>query len=548
MLGRSRAPRRSLAAGVLAAAGVLFTTVGPAQAADFPAKDSRYHSYSEMVTEIKAVAAAHPSIVSVFSIGKSYQGRDLWAAKISDHVGTDEDEPEVLFDALHHAREHMTVEQALYLFHLLVDGYGADAQITNLVDSREIWIIFAVNPDGFVYDLTCTGSSHPPYCAWRKNRQPNAGSSAIGTDLNRNYGYRFGCCGGSSSNPANIEYRGAAAWSAPETRAIRDFVLSRVVGGIQQIKAHITFHTNGKLVLWPYGYTTRNLPTDMTALDQKAFVAMGRAMAARNGYTPQQSSDLYVTDGDQIDWLYGAQRIFSFTWELYPPETATVWGDHYPPDETIASATANNRSALLWFLAVAACPYGAIGQTAEWCGPFYDDFEIARGWQVNPYGTDTATTGAFQRGDPSPTSSGGVAMQADRTASGRAAMVTGLAAGASVNSYDLDGQSTIRSRPFTIPADIGTRQLAFRVWWAHGVSSKYDSLKVYLEDTGGTRTLVWAVSGTSRVVAGAWRDVRVPIANPSTRVVRIVVIATDGGPNSTVEAGIDDIRITRDVP
>jgi hypothetical protein len=399
MIGRSRAPRRSLAAGIVAAAGVLFTTVGPAQAANFPARDSRYHSYTEMVDEIHAVAAAHPSIVSVFSIGKSYQGRDLWAAKISDHVGTDEDEPEVLFDALHHAREHMTVEQALYLFHLLVDTYGSDSQIRKLVDSREIWIIFAINPDGFEYDLTC-GGSHAPYCAWRKNRQPNAGSSAIGTDLNRNYGYRFACCGGSSGNPANIEYRGAAAWSAPETRAVRDFVLSRVVGGIQQIKAHITFHTNGKLILWPYGYTTKNVPSDMTALDQKTFVAMGRAMAARNGYTPQQSSDLYVTDGDQIDWLYGVERIFSFTWELYPPETATVWGDHYPPDETIAPATSNNRSALLWFLGVAGCPYGAIDQAAEWCGPFYDDFEIGRDWQVDPDGTDTATTGAFQRGDP----------------------------------------------------------------------------------------------------------------------------------------------------
>jgi carboxypeptidase T len=129
---------------------------------DFAPKDRLYHTYAEMVTEIHAVEAAHPDIVHVFSIGKSYQGRDIWAAKISDNVGTDENEPEILFDALHHAREHLTVEQALYLFHLLADNYGTDTQITNLVNGREIWIIFAVNPDGFVYDLTCTSSSHPP--------------------------------------------------------------------------------------------------------------------------------------------------------------------------------------------------------------------------------------------------------------------------------------------------------------------------------------------------------------------------------------------------
>jgi hypothetical protein len=282
----------------------------------------------------------------------------------------------------------------------------------------------------------------------------------------------------------------------------------------------------------------------MTLDDHRTFVAMARAMAASNGYTAEQSSDLYVTDGDQIDWLYGTQRIFSFTWELYPPETATVWGDHYAPDETIASATANNRSALLWFLGIAGCPYGAISQATEWCGPLFDDFEINRGWDVNPYGTDTATTGAFARGDPSPTSLGGLAMQADLTTSGRGGMFTGLAAGASANSNDLDGSSTIRSRAIAIPDDARTRLLALRVWWAHGISSKYDSLKVYLEDANGTRTLAWAVSGTSTPRAGAWRDIRVPLPKAATPTARIVVIATDGGPDSTVEAGIDDLRVT----
>src|SRR4029079_7808134 len=100
MFRRLRAPRRSLALGILAAAGILASTAGPAAAENFPAKDSRYHTYAEMVAEIHDVAAAHPDIVSVFSIGRSYQGRDIWAAKVSDHVETDENEPEILFDAL----------------------------------------------------------------------------------------------------------------------------------------------------------------------------------------------------------------------------------------------------------------------------------------------------------------------------------------------------------------------------------------------------------------------------------------------------------------
>jgi carboxypeptidase T len=542
---RSRAPRWLLAVVPLLALAVLAIGAAPASAADFPPKDSKYHNYAEMVADIQAVEAAHSDIVDVFSIGKSYQGRDIWVAKISDNVATDEAEPEVLFDALHHAREHMTVEQAIYLLHLLANNYGTDASITNLVNNREVWIIFAVNPDGFVYDLTCTGGSHPPYCAWRKNRQPNTGTSAIGTDLNRNYSYRFGCCGGSSGSPSSITYRGRKAFSAPETQVVRDFVLSRRIGGIQQIKAHVTLHTNGELVLWPYGYTRTNIPSDMTALDHQAFVAMGRAMASRNGYKAEQSSDLYITDGDQIDWLYGSQRIFSFTWELFPTEKATVWGDHYPADENIASQTARNRSALLYLISAAGCPYASIYQAQKNCGPLYDDLEIARGWTVNPDGTDSATAGRFARGDPSATAYNGVKMQPDRAYSGRYAFITGLPAGSSPNSYDLDGRTTIRSLPIAMPASGATGNLSWRYTFAHGPSSAADTLKLYVEDEGGTRTLVWTKSGTAGTVAAGWHQASVQLTAWSTQTIRIVFEATDGGHDSILEVGLDDIRVER---
>ena len=121
----------------------------------------------------------------------------MWAVKVSDNVATDEPEPEVLFDSLHHAREHLTLEQNLALLRWLTDDYGTDAQITSIVNSREIWIVFAVNPDGAEFDLT-----GDPYREWRKNRQPNAGSTHRGTDLNRNYSYKWRCCGGSSGSTA----------------------------------------------------------------------------------------------------------------------------------------------------------------------------------------------------------------------------------------------------------------------------------------------------------------------------------------------------------
>ena len=326
----------------------------------FPPADSAYHDYNEMVAELQQAAFDHPGIFSLFSLGTSYEGRTIWAGKISDNVGVDEDEPEVLFTHHQHAREHLTVEMALYTLHMLTDEYGVDPEITSLVDSREIWIVFDMNPDGGEYDIA-TGT----YAAWRKNRQPNAGSSAIGTDLNRNWGYKWGCCGGSSGTPGSETYRGAAPFSAPETALVRDFVNSRVTGGKQQITTAIDFHTYGELVMWPYGYTLTDVPADMTQDDHDVFVTIGQAMAASNGYTPQQASDLYISDGGIKDYLYGAQRIFSFSFEMYPVTDAQ--GGFYPPDEVIPAQTARNRAAILYLLEQAACPYAVIGKQAAYC-------------------------------------------------------------------------------------------------------------------------------------------------------------------------------------
>lgn len=535
-----RLPRITALSAVLAAI-LIAGIAGPASAAGFPSKDARYHTYAEMVADIKAVEAAKPSIVDVFSIGKSYQNRDIWAAKVSDNVATDENEPEILFDALHHAREHLTVEQAIYTLHLLADNYASDSTIKGLVDSREVFIVFMVNPDGGEYDLTCTGSAYPPYCAWRKNRQPNAGTSAIGTDPNRNYGYNWACCGGSSGSPSSITYRGPRAWSAPEVVVMRDFVNSRVKNGVQQIKAHVTLHTNGKLILWPYGYTKTNLPADMTRQDYDAFVAMGRKMASLNGYKAEQSSDLYITDGDQIDWMYGAHKIFSFTWELYPPETSTVWGDHYPADEKIASETARNRGALLYLIDVGGCGYRAIGLTKSHCGPYNDDLEISRAWQVNPDGTDTATSGTWSRGDTAQTTSGGAVIQIGTATSGRYNLATGLAAGSSANANDLDGRSSVRSQPINLPSNVG--QLTFRYYFGHGAdSSRQDSFMVYIE-SDGARTRVYRDYGGPLRVAARWQKVGIPLDAWAGKSIRIVFVGTDGGTNSLVEAGVDDVRV-----
>ncbi|GGR54543.1 MULTISPECIES: M14 family metallopeptidase [Streptomyces] len=333
---------------------------GQARLYDFPSADAKYHNYAEANAEIDQRLAAYPGIMNKRVIGKSYQGRDIVAIKVSDNVGTDENEPEVLFTAHQHAREHLTVEMALYLLRELGAGYGSDSRITNLVNSREIWIVPDLNPDGGEYDIA-SGS----YRSWRKNRQPNSGSTNVGTDLNRNWNYKWGCCGGSSGSTSSETYRGSAAESAPEVKVVADFVRGRVVGGKQQITAGIDFHTYSELVLWPFGWTYADTATGMTADDAAAFQAVGRKMAASNGYTAEQSSDLYITDGTIDDYLWGTQKIFSYTFEMYP--TSSSGGGFYPPDEVIERETSRNKDAVLQLLENADCMYRSIGKAAQYC-------------------------------------------------------------------------------------------------------------------------------------------------------------------------------------
>lgn len=326
---------------------------------DFPSADSKYHNYAEATAEINQIVAQYPTIASKRVIGKSYQGRDLVAIKISDNVATDEAEPEVLFTHHQHAREHLTVEMALYLLKEFTSKYATESRVANAVNGREIWIIPDLNPDGGEYDIA-TGS----YRSWRKNRQPNSGSSYVGTDENRNWGYKWGCCGGSSSSKSSETYRGPAAESAPEVKAVSDFVRSRVVGGKQQIKAAIDFHTYSELVLWPFGYTYNDTAPGLTADDLAVYKKIGTNMASSNGYTPEQASDLYITDGTIDDWLWGSQKIFSYTFEMYPESGG---GGFYPPDEVIDRETARNKDAVLQLLENADCMYRSIGKEAQYC-------------------------------------------------------------------------------------------------------------------------------------------------------------------------------------
>lgn len=509
----------------------------------FPAADAAYHDYAELTAVVNQVVAAYPALARKISIGRSFEGRDLMAVKISDNVATDESEPEILITASQHAREHLTVEMAIYLLNLLTGSYGTDSRVTGVVNGREIWIVPILNPDGAEYDIA-TGA----YRSWRKNRQPNAGSANVGTDLNRNWGYNWGCCGGSSGSTSSSTYRGPSAFSAPETAAVRDFVAGRVVGGVQQIKENIDFHTYGELILWPYGYTTANTAPGLNADQQQTFATIGQQMAALNGYTPEQASDLYITDGDLPDWLWGVHGIWSYTLEMYP--TGAGGGGFYPPDEIITRETTRNRDAFLLFAEYADCPYRAIGKQAQYCGTgggttvYQDTFETETGWAANPAGTDTATAGVWERADPADTASGG-AKQLGTTVSGSTDLVTGPLAGTDAGSNDVDGGVTsIRSPAIALPTG-GALTLRLSWYLAHGTNAtSADLFRVSVVHPGGTTALI-SQTGAASNRNGAWTAGTADLTPYAGQSVRLLVEAADAGTASLIEAAIDDITITR---
>ncbi|MDP8223099.1 MAG: M14 family metallopeptidase [Candidatus Lernaella stagnicola] len=292
--------------------------VEPLESKDtMPPNYGPYHDYQEQVEAVQEMAATYPEITDLYTIGQSIGGQDLWCLKISDNPLQDElDESAIIVVALHHAREILTPEMALYAAQQLVEGYGVDEEITYYVENREIFVIPTLNPDGGEYDHA-TGN----FRMWRKNRRVNEGSSCRGVDLNRNYGYLWGGVG-SSASPCADTYRGAEAFSEPESRALRDFTRAH-----ENVRTLLTLHTHAKLVLYPWGNQSQHIDDQIDFLTHKT---MAEYMASILKYSPGQASSLYRTTGDTTDWSYGELGIVSFTWEMAPSQY-DITGFYPPP-------------------------------------------------------------------------------------------------------------------------------------------------------------------------------------------------------------------------
>lgn len=266
-----------------------------------------FFTMAELYARLDSMYTLYPNIITQkFSIGTTIEGRPIYAVKISDNPNVNENEPQVFYNSLIHAREPQGMMTIMYYMYYLLENYGTDPEVTYLVNSREIYFQPLVNPDGYEYNRSTNANGGG---MWRKNRRLNSDATR-GVDLNRNFGFQWGYNNvGSSPTPSSETYRGTAPFSEPETQAMRDFVNSK------NIKTALNYHTYSNLLLYPWGYISSPTP------DNAIFVEFSNDMVAYNGYeNGQPPLILYDVNGATDDWMYGDQlskpKILSMTPEV----------------------------------------------------------------------------------------------------------------------------------------------------------------------------------------------------------------------------------------
>ncbi len=260
-----------------------------------------YYTYAEMTAQMLALQTNYPTIVTRFALAPTtLNGNTIYGVKISDNVGTDENEPEVLYTALQHAREAIGGTSMIFFMQYLAENYASNSKVQQLLNNREIYIIPCLNPDGYIYNYTAPnpasgGGLH------RKNRR-NTGTEPRGVDINRNYGVDWGNCAGASTScgstdPTQDTYFGTAAFSERETQALRDFVYAR------DFVAAIDQHCTGPYYSLPYGRPTLHPPFSApdTAFYTHIPAEMGLYNCHRSGNSPQTVN--YEVAGGVKDWL-----------------------------------------------------------------------------------------------------------------------------------------------------------------------------------------------------------------------------------------------------
>ena len=284
-----------------------------------------YFTYQEMLDHLDQMVSLYPNLITIktpLPTGTTLEGRPVYHVKISDNPNIDEAEPEMLYTAVHHAREPGGMSQLIFYMWYLLENYASNPEVAAIIANTELYFIPCINPDGYLYN-----ELNDPQGGglWRKNRRDN-GNGSFGVDLNRNYGYNWGYDdNGSSPDGFSETFRGGSPFSEPETQLIRDFVNSK------DFKIALNYHTFGNLLIYPWGYDY-----SIYTPDSALYADYGSLLTTYNSYsfgTADQTVG-YIVNGSSDDWMYGEQtskpKIFAMT-----PECGDASFGFWPPANEI---------------------------------------------------------------------------------------------------------------------------------------------------------------------------------------------------------------------
>jgi len=312
---------------------------------------AHYHNYTEIVEILLRLSATFRTIVDVFSIGRSWENRTIHCLRLTNE-NLSQLKPETLYVGYHHARECISAELPLYFVVYAAENYGTNTTVRRLLDLTEIYVIVALNVDGFdaveanewhrkavrPIDEDDDGSldEDPPddtdgdghikeLVRWNGTEWVSIQLEGIdndgdgitnedwvgGVDINRNYGYQWSAtCWSGSTNRSAEDYRGSSPFSEAETQALRDLVNDH------SFRYAVSFHSGDEYIVYPWGYTATPTSDDLTL---KAIAGNLFALVdAPNG----QGGEWYTTSGIWDDWMYGNQDVLSFTCEIYGNSSA----------------------------------------------------------------------------------------------------------------------------------------------------------------------------------------------------------------------------------
>jgi len=336
---------------------------------------NRYHTHDGITEICKKIAAAYPDLVKLGTIGKSYQGREMWLLTITDFkTGKPEEKPAFYLDGNIHSNEIQGSEMALYAAWYLTETYKDIAFIKELLADRVFYIVPTINPDARDNYMKAPNTQHSPRSGmvavdndrdgkvnedgfddldkdghitqmirksptgrFRKDPSDPRKLVMVGVDEIGEY-EMLGNEGIDTDGDGRVNEDGEGfydpnrdwGWkwqpnpiqggaykypfSLPENRNVRDFVMAHPnIAGAQ------SFHNSGGMIL--RGPGAEEDVSTYNAEDVRIYDAIGKkGEKLIPGYTYMVVyKDLYSVFGGELDWFYGGRGVYTFTNELFTP-------------------------------------------------------------------------------------------------------------------------------------------------------------------------------------------------------------------------------------